>query len=176
VSGAPVVWTIGHSTHPAERFAELLHGHGVALLADVRTAAGSRRNPQFGAAEMAAWLPAAGIAYRRIPALGGLRRTRADSPNTGWRNASFRGYADYALTEPFAVGLAELAALARERPTAMMCAEAPWWRCHRRIVADHLVTSGWEVRHIGSDGRWSVHELTAFAVVAPDGAVRYPAG
>ena len=159
------VWTVGHSNHSFEVFAGLLEAHRIALVADVRTAAGSRRHPQFGSGALAEALPARGIAYRRLEALGGWRRAREDSPNGGWRNASFRAYADYAMTPEFAAGLEELRALAAEQRTAIMCAEALWWRCHRRLIADRLVVAGDTVCHIGSDGRASEHRLTPFARV-----------
>lgn len=170
------VWSIGHSTHSAEAFGALLRGHGVVGVADIRTVPRSRRLPQYQAEAMAAWLPAqAGVAYAHLRRLGGWRRPRPDSPNDGWRNRSFRGYADYALGDEFAAGLEELTAMAACRATAMMCSEALWWRCHRRLVADRLLVAGWEVLHIGSDGRVGEHALTAFGVVGDDGRVRYPA-
>jgi uncharacterized protein (DUF488 family) len=168
------IFTVGHSTHPLEEFAGLLSAHGVQLLADVRRTPGSRRHPQFGLDALASSLPAYGIEYRHLPALGGRRRPRADSPNGGWEHPSFRGYADYALTEAFADGLAELCALARAHTTAVMCAEALWWRCHRRLVADRLTALGWTVCHIGSDGGLAEHALPAFAHAVEDGKVLYP--
>ena len=168
------VWSIGHSTHSRERFAELLRGHAIELLADIRRAPRSRRHRQFDTDRLAEWLPEAGIEYRHLPRLAGWRRPLPDSPNAGWRNESFRGYADYALTEEFAAGLAELLQIARERRTAMMCSEALWWRCHRRLVADRLVAQGIEVVHIASDGRGAPHRLTRFGVAGPDGRVTYP--
>jgi uncharacterized protein (DUF488 family) len=168
------IFTVGHSTHPLDELAALVAGHGVRCIADVRRHPGSRRLPQFGLDALERDLPAHGIEYRHLPALGGRRRPRPDSPNGGWTHPSFRGYADYALTAPFAAGLEELCALARARPTAVMCAEALWWRCHRRLVADRLVALGWTVCHIGSGGALSEHALTPFGVAQPDGSVRYP--
>ena len=172
--GGVQVFGIGHSTHPPEEFVVLLSAHEIGQLADIRTVPRSRRWPHFGTDELAASLPAHGIAYAHLPALGGWRRPVADSPNGGWRNRSFQGYADYALTDDFAAGLAELCNLVRERPTAMMCSEGLWWRCHRRLVADRLVATGWEVQHIAPDGGTTRHQLPDFAVVRTDGRVVYP--
>lgn len=168
------VWSIGHSTHPPERLLELLGRNAIRRVADIRTVPRSRRHPQFESTALAEWLPAGGVAYSHLPRLGGLRRARRDSPNGGWENDSFRGYADYAMGEEFAAGLEELIALARAEPTAMMCSEGLWWRCHRRLVADRLLVGGAEVLHIGTDGRAVPHELTPFAVVGPDGGLTYP--
>jgi uncharacterized protein (DUF488 family) len=168
------VWTIGHSTHAFDELVELLRAHSIAQLADVRTVPKSRRHPHFAREALVASLPDAGVAYRHLPGLGGFRKPRADSPNTGWRNDSFRGYADYTQTEEFAAALADLCSWAGGERTAMMCSEGLWWRCHRRLVADRLVTSGWTVCHIGPDGRTAPHELTDFAV-EHDGRLVYPA-
>jgi uncharacterized protein (DUF488 family) len=168
------VWTVGHSTHTLDRLVELLAVNGVAGLADVRTVPRSRRHPHFDTDALARSLPPRGVAYTHLARLGGWRRAAEESPNGAWRNASFRGYADYALTDEFAAGLAELRNLAAARPTAIMCAESLWWRCHRRLVADHLLSAGVAVSHIGSDGRISAHRLTPFAVVGGDGRVTYP--
>jgi uncharacterized protein (DUF488 family) len=170
------VWSIGHSTHSLERLVELLHTHGIAQLADIRTVPKSRRHPQFHTEALAETLPGHGIAYRHLPRLGGWRKALEDSPNDAWRNASFRGYADYAMSDEFAAGLAELRELASSERTAMMCSEALWWRCHRRIVADRLVAGGDTVCHIGSDGRVAAHELTGFAEIDASGQITYPAG
>jgi uncharacterized protein (DUF488 family) len=167
-------FTIGHSTHPLDTFIALLAGNRVTRIADVRRTPRSGRHPQFNRETLAAELPRHGIDYRHLPALGGRRRAGPDSPNGGWEHPAFRGYADYALTGEFATGLAELCALAAERPTAIMCAEAPWWRCHRRLIADRLTALGWTVCHIGSDGGLTEHELPPFAVVSAGGAVTYP--
>jgi uncharacterized protein (DUF488 family) len=165
------VFTVGHSTHSLEELLALLAGHGVARLADVRRFPRSRRHPQFNLESLR---DAPGIDYRHLPALGGRRRPRPDSPNGGWEHPAFRGYADHALTPEFAAGLAELLALAAERPTAVMCAEAPWWRCHRRLIADRLAALGWTVCHIGPDGGLTGHVLPDFAVVQPDATILYP--
>jgi uncharacterized protein (DUF488 family) len=143
-------------------------------LADIRTVPKSRRQPHFDTTALAFSLPAAGIDYLHLARLGGFRRPGQNSPNKGWRNLSFRGYADYALTEEFAAGLAELRDFACAKPTAMMCSEAVWWRCHRRLVSDRLVVGGDMVWHIGSTGRALAHQLTRFAVVGPDGQITYP--
>ena len=167
-------FTIGHSTHSLDELVALLERHGVQQVGDVRRAPHSRRHPQFNLESVAAELPRRGVGYRHLPALGGRRRPRPDSPNGGWENEAFRGYADYALSDDFAAGLAELCELAGARPTAVMCAEALWWRCHRRLIADRLTALGWAVCHIASDGGLTEHELPPFAVVRPDGTVRYP--
>lgn len=168
------LWSVGHSTHSLERFLDLLRRHSISQLADIRTVPKSRRHPHFGTGQLSTSLPAAGIDYRHLPGLGGFRKPLPDSPNAGWQNISFRGYADYTQTESFDSAFAELCAWSEVRPTAMMCSEALWWRCHRRLVADRLVTSGWEVQHIGPDGRLSAHELTEFAVEREGGLI-YPA-
>src|SRR5262249_51801815 len=150
----------------------LLRAHGIVQLADVRTVPKSRRHPQFVREALARSLPAAGIAYRHMPGLGGLRKPRADSRNTAWRNDSFRGYADYMETAPFEQELAELLAWA-VTPTAVMCAEAVWWQCHRRLIADALTARGVDVRHIMTLTAAPAHELTPFARVE-SGRVTYP--
>jgi uncharacterized protein (DUF488 family) len=167
-------FTVGHSTHPLEALVSLLARHGVERLADVRRTPQSGRHPQFNLESLARELPARGVDYRHFPALGGRRRARPDSPNGGWEHPAFRGYADYALTPEFASALEQLLALATERPTAVMCAEGLWWRCHRRLIADRLVALGWTVCHIAPDGGLTGHELSPFAVVRADGAVVYP--
>jgi uncharacterized protein (DUF488 family) len=169
-----IVWTIGHSTHAQPEFLGLLETHSIRRLADIRTVPKSRRHPHFHTEEMARSLPAAGVEYRHMAGLGGFRKARPDSPNAGWQNQSFRGYADHTQSAEFRDALEELCAWAADEPTAMMCSEGVWWRCHRRLVADQLVSAGWEVRHIAPDGRIGAHELTDFARVA-DGALVYPA-
>lgn len=158
-----LLYTIGHSTRPFEELTALLRENGVARLLDVRTAPRSRHNPQFNSDTLAAALPEHGIAYTHMPALGGLRKPKADSINQGWKNASFRGYADYMQTEEFAQALA---LLMTEGPTAaIMCAEALPWRCHRSLIADALSVRGVEVRHIMGPGKTRAHALTGFAQV-----------
>lgn len=169
------IWSIGHSTHDFAAFTRLLTGAGIARIADVRAVPRSSRHPHFRAEALARSLPERSIDYVPVRELGGWRRSSAGSPNGAWRNRSFRAYADYALTAEFLAGLERLRELGRERPTAMMCSEALWWRCHRRLIADHLAAAGEAVLHIGSDGRASQHELPPFAAVAPDGRVTYPA-
>ena len=168
-------FTIGHSTHTLDAFAALLEGHGVRRVADVRRFPGSRRHPQFRREALAEGLAAHGIGYAHLEALGGRRSVVPGSPNGGWENAAFRGYADHMATAAFAAGLEELEALAEAAATAVMCAEALWWQCHRRLVADALVARGWVVDHIGPDGALARHELTPFAVVAAKGRLVYPA-
>jgi uncharacterized protein (DUF488 family) len=167
-------FTVGHSTHSFDDLVALLERNGVTRIADVRRFPHSRRHPQFDIDSLAAELPRRGIDYRHLPALGGRRRPRPDSPNGGWEVEAFRGYADYALTGEFAGALDALGALARERPTAVMCAEALWWRCHRRLISDRLTVAGWTVCHIGADGGLTEHALPEFAVAQPDGTVLYP--
>ncbi len=169
------VWTVGHSSHPFDAFVALLVAHDIAQVTDIRTVPKSRRHPHFHSDALARSLPERGVAYAHLPRLGGWRHAEADSPNGAWRNLSFRGYADYAMGEEFARGLTELLELAAARPTAAMCSEALWWRCHRRLVADRLVAAGDSVLHISSGGRASAHELTPFATVQPDGQITYPA-
>jgi uncharacterized protein (DUF488 family) len=175
VNGRRNVFTIGHSTHDADRFQALLRAHRIDLLADVRRYPGSRRHPQFGADPLSAALRQAGIDYRLLgEQLGGRRRARRDSPNTGWRVAAFQAYADHMQSAEFAAGLEQLEELARDARAAIMCAEADWRRCHRRLIADALTARGWRVRHIKPDGGLEGHELTPFAI-AEEGRVRYPA-
>ncbi len=167
------VFTVGHSTLPIERFLALLGAYAVARLIDVRTVPRSRHNPQFNADALAASLATAHIAYAAMPALGGLRHPDADSPNKGWRNESFRGYADHMQTAAFREAVEELIALGRERRTAIMCAEAVPWRCHRSLIADALVVRDVPVSEILSETDWRPHRLTPFAHVEGT-AITYP--
>jgi uncharacterized protein (DUF488 family) len=169
-----VVLTVGHATRPVEELVGLLHDNGVETLADVRTVPRSRHNPQFNRDTLPGRLAAAGIAYLHLPALGGLRHPRRDSNNTGWRNASFRGFADYMQTPEFEAALAPLAELARRRRVALMCAETVPWRCHRSLIADALAVRGAEVQHILGEGHRQPHRLTPFAKVEGT-RVTYPA-
>ncbi len=172
------VFTIGHSTRSIEAFIGLLKESAIDLLLDIRRAPRSRRNPQFNSDALAAALAAAGIGYRHLQALGGLRHRSRDappSPNGLWENEAFRNYADYAAGEGFRAGLEELMGLAREHRVAIMCAEAVWWRCHRRIVADHLLAAGVPVVHILGPGKTEPARLTPGAVPAPGGGLTYPA-
>jgi uncharacterized protein (DUF488 family) len=172
-SYAGAVWSIGHSTRPLDELVGLLRAHGVARVVDVRRFPRSRRHPQFDTAALARDLPAAGVAYAHAPGLGGFRRARPDSRNTGLHNTSFRGYADYMQTGEFAHQLAALIATAAETPTAIMCAEAVPWRCHRSLIADALVARGVDVRHIVSATSAPAHTLTVAARVV-EGGVIYP--
>ncbi len=162
--GKARILAIGHSTRALEEFVDLLHSCGVSTLADVRTIPRSRRNPQFSREALSRSLPEAGIRYVHLARLGGLRHPRKDSPNGGWRNASFRGYADHMQTGKFEEGLVELRALARDGPVAVMCAEAVPWRCHRSLLADALFARGVVVEHIVGKARTRPHRLTPFAV------------
>jgi uncharacterized protein (DUF488 family) len=168
-----MLYTIGHSNRSFEELAGLLHAHGIQLVADIRTVPKSRHNPQFNREALEASLPAAGIGYVHMPTLGGLRHPRKDSINLAWRNDSFRGYADYMQTDAFAVALDDLLRIAAGRRTAIMCAEAVPWRCHRSLVADAATARGIEVRHIMGTSAPNPHKLTPFAQV--DGPrVTYP--
>lgn len=164
-SGTGLIWTIGHSTHPLEEFLSILKGHSIKRLIDIRTVPRSRHNPQFNIEALPVSLAPAGIDYLHMPGLGGLRRPKPDSINTGWRNASFRGYADYMLTPAFEDSLEQLIALAREKATVIMCAEAVQWRCHRSLVADALTVHGIGVDHIQNAKRTQSHKMTPFARV-----------
>jgi uncharacterized protein (DUF488 family) len=166
--------TIGHSTHPPDKFLDLLQSHGVQRLIDVRTIPRSRHNPQFNKENLAVNLPSRAIEYTHMPELGGLRHARRDSKNLGWRNASFRGYADYMQTSEFTAALRKLIDQAQEKPVAIMCAEAVPWRCHRSLIADALTARGIHVAHIMSAKSAPEHTLTPFARVLR-GRVTYPA-
>jgi len=160
-----VVLTIGHSTRAIEEFTGLLQRHGVRRLVDVRSMPKSRYNPQFNREELERSLGEAGIAYTHLPALGGLRRARADSPNTGWKNGSFRGYADHMQTAEFQAGMESLMEMAAAGQIAVMCAEAVPWQCHRSMIADALVVRGVDVEHIIGEKGTQPHKLTSFARV-----------
>ena len=159
----PAIWTVGHSTRPIDEFIDFLRAHEIRLLVDVRTIPRSRHNPQFNTDTLPESLIKAGLASLHMPALGGLRKARKDSINGGWRNASFRGYADYMQTEEFCKAIDALMAFGRQEKTTVMCAEAVPWRCHRSLIADALVSRGWEVRHIMSPEKATQHALTSFA-------------
>lgn len=168
------VLTIGHSTRKLDEFFALLQRHGAAGLADVRTIPRSRRHPHFSREALEVSMPTQGIAYQHFPGLGGLRKPRRDSANTGWREAGFRGYADHMQTDEFSAALDALLAFARERLVAVMCAESKWWQCHRQLIADALVVRGIEVRHIMSPTEATLHALTPFARTVGT-SVTYPA-
>lgn len=167
------VYTIGHSTRPLDEFVEALRSFSVECVADVRTIPRSRHNPQFGQDVLSEALPAAGIDYVHMKELGGLRHARADSRNTGLRNSAFRGYADYMGTPEFEAALETLIRTASARVTAVMCAEALPWRCHRSLIADALVARGIAVEHILSPGVSRKHALSPMAVVRA-GRLTYP--
>ena len=176
MASAGIIWTAGHSNRPMVELVALLTDFSISMLADVRRFPGSKRQPQFARDSLEASLRDAGIGYRHFEALGGRRgRTREGSPNTAWRSESFNAYADHMQTEGFQVALAELMTLAASSPTAILCAEAVPWRCHRQLIADTLLACGWEVRHILGLGQVRTHRLTEFARVA-EGQVTYPGG
>ena len=168
------VWTLGHSTRPLPEFLELLGRFRIEALADVRRYPASRRHPQYAATALEEVLNERGIEYRWVPELGGRRRPRSDSPHTAWRNASFRGYADHMDSSEFARAFAELMELAQRRRTAIMCAEALWWRCHRALIADALRVRGFEVLHILDDSQPVEHPFTPAARIL-DGRLSYEA-
>jgi uncharacterized protein (DUF488 family) len=170
----PVVFTIGHSNRPLEAFVDLLKENRIATVLDVRTVPRSRHNPQFNRDALPASLTAVGIGYAHLPALGGLRRAQADSPNAGWNNLSFRGYADYMQTPAFAAGVDEVVRRAQGERCVLMCAEAVPWRCHRSLIGDALLVRGVAVEDIFGPGQRRPHVLTRFARV--DGQrITYPA-
>lgn len=170
------VFTVGHSTHPIDVFLALLRGAGVTQVVDVRRFPGSRRNPQYGAAALGDVLAGQAIGYEHVVELGGRRPVVPGSRNDGWRVAGFRGYADHLRTREFAEGLARLEELSARPPVAVMCSEAAWWRCHRRLLADVLLLRGFEVRHLMPGGRLVEHRVPGFMVVGDDGLPCYPAG
>jgi uncharacterized protein (DUF488 family) len=173
-SKAMILWTLGHSTRPIEEFLALLHAHGIQQLVDVRTIPRSRHNPQFITESLAQSLATAGVSYQHSAELGGLRKPKKDSLNQGWRNASFRGYADYMQTGEFQRAVEELMAYGMKKKTAIMCAEAVPWRCHRSLIADALVSRGWEVRHLLPTDKADEHRLTPFLRIT-DNVLTYPA-
>ena len=167
------VWTIGHSTHAIEEFVRLLEAHSVTTVVDVRTVPRSRHNPQFNKETLPERLRPHGITYDHRPDLGGLRKPAPDSTNLGWKNAGFRGYADYMQTPGFENGLEKLLALAASSRVAVMCAEVLPWRCHRSLIADALTARGVEALHIGLGTTPRSHRMTPFARVAGQ-RVTYP--
>lgn len=169
-----MIFTIGHSTRPIEDFIALLRAHQIKLLVDVRTVPRSRHNPQFNRETLADSLHAAGIKYQHMPELGGLRHARKDSTNLAWRNLSFRGYADYMETPEFDKALADLIEKSQSKRTAIMCAEAVPWRCHRSLIADALLARGIEALEISSPTRTQPHKMTPFAKLEGT-KVHYPA-
>jgi uncharacterized protein (DUF488 family) len=166
------VWTVGHSTRTLDEFLELLTANDIEALADVRRFPASRKHPHFNQDALRDSLSGIGVEYVPLPELGGRRRPRPDSHNTVWRNESFRGYADYMETEGFRAGIKRLLELARRRRTAVMCAEAVWWRCHRSLIADYLKAGGVCVRHILDGTTTEIHPYTSAARVR-DGRLSY---
>lgn len=170
---AGTLWTIGHSTRPWEVFVGMLADAGIEVLADVRRFAGSRRNPQFSRDAMPDALAAAGIRYWPLPALGGRRDPVPGTPNTAWRVAAFRGYADHLASAEYIAAREALMAVALRERTCVMCAEALWWQCHRRLIADDFAARGWAVLHLLAPGKVEPHVLNPDAVML-DGVLRYP--
>ncbi len=170
-----LIRTIGHSTRPVDALIGMLKARGIKRLIDVRTIPKSRYNPQYNREALEQSLRDAGIGYEHIKALGGLRRPRQDSPNAGWHNASFRGYADYMQTPEFESALAALVGTAAHEAIVMMCAEAVPWRCHRSLIADALTARGHRVEHIMSATKSDPHTMTSFARVEGT-SVTYPGG
>lgn len=182
LGGAPgELWTLGHWNCPAEVLGRTLDSAAIELVADVRKLPGSRTSPQFDADQLASWLGDHGIGYTHLPELGGRRPRQPDVPpatNAGWRNPSFRNYADYTLGVEFAAGLAHLAALAGQQRTTLLCGEPLPWRCHRLLIANILVARGWRVVHLQNNGRPLVHRLGQWGAppeLRPDGTLTYPA-
>jgi uncharacterized protein (DUF488 family) len=172
-----ILYTIGHSTRPIAEFIELLRDSSIEVVVDVRTVPRSRTNPQYNRDVLPASLAAAGIGYEHLPTLGGLRGRSKETPpdvNAYWQNESFHNYADYALTTPFREGLDALRALAQKRRAAIMCSEAVWWRCHRRIISDYLLHAGVRVHHIQSKARVEPAQITPAAKPGPGGTLTYP--
>src|SRR5947199_3317076 len=168
------IWTIGHSTRKIDTFISLLEAHGIKLLVDVRSLPGSKRYPQFNKETLAKPLQEHGIRYEHFAELGGLRKARPDSQNTAWRNASFRGYADYMEKEEFRTSVERLIDLANETgATAIMCAEAVWWRCHRALISDYLKVHRIDVIHILDANKTEPHPFTSAAHIV-DGGLSYP--
>lgn len=166
------VWTIGHSTHPFDEFIDILKSFETQLLIDIRGYPGSRRHPHFNKESLQLTLPENGIEYLHISGLGGRRKTKPDSRNTGWRLDAFRGYADYMETDDFNTAIMELQQKAIEKRSAYMCAEILWWRCHRSLVSDYLKWSGWKVIHIMGKGKGAEHYFREPARIV-DGRLSY---
>ena len=168
------LYTVGHSTRPIDDFIMILKAHEIACLADVRTIPKSRHNPQFNSDLVKTSLKEAGIRYVHCPGLGGLRKPRHNSHNQGWKNAGFRGFADYLETKECAAAIEELVRLASKQRTAVMCAEALWWRCHRSLISDALRVAGIPVVHLLDQKKTAPHRLTSFAHIE-NGRLSYPA-
>ncbi len=167
-----IIYTIGHSTHTITHFIELLNSVGIKMLVDIRSLPGSNKFPQFNQDNLIASLKENGIDYKYLTDFGGRRKVKKDSKNTRWRNDSFRGYADYMETNSFKNAIAELEKIALQQPTAFMCAEAVWWRCHRSMVSDFLKAKGWTVLHIMNTHKTEEHPYTSPARIV-DGVVCY---
>jgi uncharacterized protein (DUF488 family) len=173
VSKSRALFTVGHSTRSSEEFTTLLTAHGVTLLVDVRTVPRSRTNPQFNKDVLPETLRLAGIKYMHVPELGGLRKTKADSKNGGWRNLSFRGYADYMQTAEFKAAVERLIEWSKDEQLALMCAEAVPWRCHRSLIADALIVRGVVVEELANTKKRQAHKVTSFAKVRGE-TITYP--
>ena len=169
------IWTIGHSNRSLEQFIELLNSREIQLLADVRRFPGSRRLPHFNQENLSASLASAGIEYVHFPELGGRRKALPNSPNNAWRNEAFRAYADFMMTPEFRAGIDRLLQVARQKRTAIMCAEALWWQCHRSLVADYLKATGHDVIHILTTKKTEAHPFTSAARIV-DGKLSYGLG
>ena len=166
------IWTIGHSTRTAVEFEELLLAHHIKTLVDVRSYPISRRFPHFNQKQLSEDLVGIGLQYRHLPSLGGLRKPLPNSKNSAWKNVSFRGYADHMETDTFSVGISELLRIASGSPTAFMCAESLWWKCHRSLIADFLKSKGHEVIHILKPDKTEIHPYTSAARIV-DGELSY---
>jgi uncharacterized protein (DUF488 family) len=166
------IWTIGHSTKTIDHFISALQSFNIELVADIRSFPGSRRYPHFNKEALEVSLPVNGINYTHLKELGGRRRAKEDSINTGWRNAAFRGFADYMQTDNFKKGIEQLEELASTKRTSYMCSEAVWWRCHRSLVSDFLKLRGWNVFHIMEIGKAEAHHYTQPAKII-DGKLTY---
>jgi uncharacterized protein (DUF488 family) len=165
ISTNKTVWTIGHSTRTLEELVEMLHSFKIEMVVDIRSYPGSRRYPHFNKEALEISLPENDIQYFHLKELGGRRKVNADSKNTAWRHLAFRGYADYMETDAFKEGIVELEKIALQKPTAYMCSEAVWWRCHRSMVSDYLKVCGWKVMHIMGIGKAEEHPYTAPAKI-----------
>jgi len=159
------IWTIGHSTRPMEEFISMLNSFDIELVADIRSFPGSRKFPQYNKEALSVSLPQNNIQYVHLKSLGGRRKVKPDSKNTAWRNAAFRGYADYMETDTFKEGITALEKIALKQRTAYMCSEAVWWRCHRSMVSDYLKVRGWKVMHIMGIAKEEEHPYTAPAKI-----------
>ena len=166
------IWTIGHSTHTLDEFVAMLTSFTIDVVADIRSFPGSRRYPHFNKENLEVSLPQNGFEYIHLKELGGRRKVRPDSINTGWQHPAFRGYADYMETPEFTKAIKSLTDIAKKKRVAYMCSEAVWWRCHRRLVSDYLKLNGWLVMHIMGEGKAQEHPFTSPAKIV-DGALVY---